>query len=287
MASGAGLKARLGGRKDLVAGAGLVIAGWLVILVINRWHVGPPVVFLCMAWLAVLLCGRSLWGSAQAAAGEGTGPDEAGFELSDGRVAELEKEKRALLKAIKEVEFDREMGKMSEEDAAEISRVYRARAIDIIKELEGDEGGKPTGQGAIDREIEREVRARLALAGVAERKVKAARSVAPAGASAAVASVETTADSAPGSAKDPRAGSKKAAARAAAGSKPPDDKPAEDRPGEAAADDDHDDDDDDDDDDEPGADAAASSEGDAESEDGAGSKSATGRTAAMQEREDA
>jgi hypothetical protein len=160
--------ARLSSRAELAVAGGFFVAGWLFILAINRWHVGAPVFFLSLGWLAVVLCGLFFWGSARAAAGEGTGPEQEGFALNAGRVEELEKEKKALLKAIRDVEFDRDMGKMSEEDAVEISRVYRARAIDILKELEGDEAGGPAA--SLDRVIEREVRARLALAGVASRK---------------------------------------------------------------------------------------------------------------------
>jgi hypothetical protein len=162
-----GSAARQSGRVDLLVAAGCFAAGWLFIMAINRWHIGPPVVFLTLGWLSVILCGLFFVGSARAAAGEGTGPEQEGFELTAGRLEELEKEKRALLKAIKEVEFDREMGKMSEEDADEISRVYRARAIDILKELEG---GAEVGAASLDQVIERELRARLALAGVAARK---------------------------------------------------------------------------------------------------------------------
>jgi len=179
---------RLGGRIDLAVGGALLVAGWLLILVINRWYLNPPVVFLGLGWLAVLLCGRFFWRAAMAAATEGVLPDDEGFELSAGRVAELEREKRHLLKAIKEVDFDREMGKMSEADATEITRVYRARAIDILKELEGEgegeviKGPRPT----LDRVIDREVRARLALAGVAKRKSSSAAPQASAPAAPAV-----------------------------------------------------------------------------------------------------
>ncbi|HKE13644.1 MAG TPA: hypothetical protein VKB80_02180, partial [Kofleriaceae bacterium] len=141
-------------------------------------------------WLAMVLCGFFFWSAAMAAATEGIGPDSEGFELSSGRVSELETEKRALLKAIKEVEFDRAMGKMSEADAAEITRVYRARAIDIIKQLEGEGEEGDASDAPLDQVIEREVRARMALAGVLSRRKSpprpqdagAAEAAAPAGA---------------------------------------------------------------------------------------------------------
>jgi hypothetical protein len=162
--------ARLGGRLDLAVGAAIVAVGWLLVLGFNHWHVTAPVVFLCLGWLAMVLCGFFFWRAALAAATEGTGPDSEGFELSSGRVAELETEKRALLKAIKEVEFDRAMGKMSEPDAAEITRVYRARAIDVLKELEGEGEDGDAADAPLDQVIEREVRARMVLAGILSRR---------------------------------------------------------------------------------------------------------------------
>lgn len=152
---------------DLLIGAGLALAGWFVVLAMNRWWVTAPVVFLCIGWLAILLAARALWRAAQSAGGETGEPEEAmsplSFEVVETRADELEREKRALLKAIKEVEFDREMGKMTEEDAGEIVKVYRARAIEILKEL--DQGGADADE-PVKARIDKELRARLALAGV-------------------------------------------------------------------------------------------------------------------------
>lgn len=174
-----GLRERLrrwaGTRSEALAAGGLVVAGWLLILAINRWYLGAPAVFLCLGWLSIVAAGRLLWIAAMRAGTElEGGPAEVEPVLT--RVEELEREKKALLKAIKEVEFDRELGKMSDADADEIVRVYRARAIEILKLLDGGapavaaEAGEP-----LDQVIEREVRARLALAGVKSKvHVKAA-----------------------------------------------------------------------------------------------------------------
>jgi len=72
----------------------------------------------------------------------------------------LEKEKKTLLKAIKEAEFDHQMGKLSQRDADEMIRGYRIRAIEVIKEIDR------LGSGAADsvrEQILREVRARIQL----------------------------------------------------------------------------------------------------------------------------
>ena len=55
------------------------------------------------------------------------------------RVA-LEHEKNLVLRTIKELEFDRAMGKMSEEDFKEMSVRLRARASRLIKQLDAGSG---------------------------------------------------------------------------------------------------------------------------------------------------
>jgi hypothetical protein len=54
--------------------------------------------------------------------------------------AELREDKRRLLRAIKELEFDHAMGKLSDEDFREIGDRYRLRAIEVLRSL--DEGGE-------------------------------------------------------------------------------------------------------------------------------------------------
>jgi hypothetical protein len=156
------LRAWPAAHPDWVAIAALLAAGWVLIGHVNGWHLGVPVLVLAIGWLAILLGGRFLWRSADAAAREG---EVGGDERFEGRSPreELEAEKRAVLKAIKEVEFDRDMGKMSESDAAEIVRFYRVRAIAILKELEDPEG-RPL---SAEEQVERELRARLEIAKVA------------------------------------------------------------------------------------------------------------------------
>jgi hypothetical protein len=147
----------------------LLAGGWLGILSINRWHFGPPVLFLWAGWLGVLLTARYLWVAGMSAAyDDESGVDDEEFWRPVGAQDELLREKRSLLKAIKEIEFDREMGKLSEKDATELTRFYRMRAIEIIKALES----KNEGELSIEEKIEREVKARLSVAS-ASAKAKA------------------------------------------------------------------------------------------------------------------
>jgi hypothetical protein len=75
-----------------------------------------------------------------------------GVEILHGRTrAALEREKTLLLRSIKELEFDRGMGKVSEKDFAEMSARLRTRAARLMRQL--DAGSVYRTQ--IEQEIER------------------------------------------------------------------------------------------------------------------------------------
>ncbi len=114
---------------------------------------------LWMGWFGVLLTLRFLWASG-AALWVGTTDNEGSFDVSLSRSRELAEEKKSLLRAIKEIEFDRDLGKMSEPDAKEMMRFYRARAIEVIKEIDGLVDVELT----VDERIARDVTARLTIA---------------------------------------------------------------------------------------------------------------------------
>ena len=80
------------------------------------------------------------------------------------RVA-LEREKLLTLRSIKELEFDRAMGKLSEADWQEMSTRLRARAAGLIRRL--DAGGDYRAQ--IEAEVARRLESRGAHPAVAER----------------------------------------------------------------------------------------------------------------------
>ena len=153
-----------------VTGATLLF-GWIFILWQNKFHVDVPVVVVCLGYLAVVLTITNLWRVGAAAVAPEDATDEA-WSRPLGERGELEKEKKTLLKAIKEAEFDQAMGKLSKVDAEELIRMYRARAIEVIKELERiDAGGPETPR----QKIEREVAARLAVEQKAKAEAKAAQ----------------------------------------------------------------------------------------------------------------
>jgi hypothetical protein len=75
--------------------------------------------------------------------------------LSERERAALQREKMLVLRSIKELEFDRSMGKLSDRDFDEMAVRLRTRAMTLMKQL--DEGA-----GGYRELIERELRSRLA-----------------------------------------------------------------------------------------------------------------------------
>jgi hypothetical protein len=148
-----------------------VVIGWLFILFHNSFHITPPVVFVCLGYFAAVATIYNLFRTGVSVVAQNAEDDgENAWGKPMGPRAELEREKRALLKAIKEAEFDHQMGKLSKADADEMIRTYRLRAIEVIKALE-EAPGVPVGEGGTVREqIEREVRARLEVEGKPRKK---------------------------------------------------------------------------------------------------------------------
>jgi hypothetical protein len=92
--------------------------------------------------------------------------------LTDRLRADLEREKALTLRSIKELEFDRAMGKVSPQDFDEMAGRLRARAIGIMKQLDA-------GTSAYRMLIERELASRVSGAAVAtpaETRTSATRS---------------------------------------------------------------------------------------------------------------
>ena len=137
----------------------MLVAGWAFIVGSNRFHVTAPVVVVCLSYLAVLFTIVNLWRTGASAAAPAD--EDAGWGRPVGARGELEKEKRTLLKGIKEAEFDAAMGKLSKADSESLIREYRAAgAIEVIKEID------TIGEGSAlstREQIEREVKARIAL----------------------------------------------------------------------------------------------------------------------------
>lgn len=160
----------------LMAAAGTVV-GWSFIGWHYRFRLSPAMVFLALGWLAVVSAVLFLWRTAFAAT------DDADEDLAwwrpSGATDELVREKKSLLKAIKEIEFDHQLGKMNNDDADQILRMYKARAIEVIKAIDLVEAGLAGSTKSTREEIEREVRARREL-GNGRARTKAKKAAKPA-----------------------------------------------------------------------------------------------------------
>ncbi len=105
------------------------------------------------AWVGFMLY-RTLWPLAASDFQDRT-------EIIAGRTrAALEREKQLVLRALKELEFDRAMGKVAPADFKEVSGRLRARAMTLMQQLD-------VALPGYREEIERELARRLAAAGEA------------------------------------------------------------------------------------------------------------------------
>jgi len=94
--------------------------------------------------------------------------------LSESMRAVLEREKMLVLRSIKELEFDRAMGKLSEKDFDEMAARLRARAMSLMRQLDAGGGYREL--------IERELKARVSNSSARparEKRVKSSPDVPP------------------------------------------------------------------------------------------------------------
>jgi hypothetical protein len=139
------------------------VPGWLVAaacagaavvygLVLEKMSFGPPLVMLGLGGMTLALCGMALWRVIDPL----TRPDGVAAmpARAPQRLRELEREKQAVLKAIKEIEIDHQMRKIADGDYREMIERYRTRAMRLISEIEAGDNFRPL--------IERELKDRLA-----------------------------------------------------------------------------------------------------------------------------
>lgn len=124
----------------------------LLIAIVLGTLYGVQLVVLSLAGGALLLVIWLLWSSVQALAGESELTFEEAFSMG-ARSAE-EEQKRAVLRALKDLEYERSVGKISEEDYHEYSARYRAEAKRLIRDL--DES-LAEARKQVEREVERRV----------------------------------------------------------------------------------------------------------------------------------
>ena len=147
-------------RRSILVFVGVSLAIALVVLLGLRFAVGvdfdSPTLALALACMAMIWALRAMWSivialsrpTAETLIVEG----DLGAEFST--QSDLRDEKRRVLRAIKELEFDHAMGKLSEEDFRAVGDRYRMRAIEVMRALDGS------------REIHPQLREHLAAVGV-------------------------------------------------------------------------------------------------------------------------
>jgi hypothetical protein len=138
----------------------IIPALWLAGVLVAGAIAGIQLAFLVLAAGVLTLVIALMWSSVQSL----TGGASIGFEeaLGMGAPSKVEEEKRAVLRALKDLEYERGVGKISPEDYAELSAKYRAEAKRLIQSV--DEALKPARS-----EVERAIGKRLDRAGLSEK----------------------------------------------------------------------------------------------------------------------
>ncbi|HYP76708.1 MAG TPA: zinc ribbon domain-containing protein [Polyangiaceae bacterium] len=120
---------------------------------------GVQLVVLILAAAALLLVIWLLWSSVQALTGESELTFEEAFSLG-ARSAE-EEQKRAVLRALKDLEYERSVGKISDDDYHEYAARYRAEAKRLIQGLEEN---LAEGRKQVEAELTRRLSKKLSTA---------------------------------------------------------------------------------------------------------------------------
>jgi hypothetical protein len=152
------------GRRRRVPGLVLALGGAAVAAGYGYLALGmrpaPPLVMVALGGFTLVLCALALWRVIDPLTGAAAA-DQAAAKTPY-RIRELEREKQAVLKAIKEIDLDYQMRKISEADYRDMVERYRARALRILGELAAGDSYR----ALIERELkDRLAAARLAAAG--------------------------------------------------------------------------------------------------------------------------
>ncbi|MEI9953778.1 MAG: zinc ribbon domain-containing protein [Pseudomonadota bacterium] len=131
----------------------------LLAAIISGTLFGVQLLVLTLAGAALLLVIWLLWSSVQALAGESELTFEEAFSLGT-RSAE-EEQKRAVLRALKDLEYERSVGKISEDDYHEYSARYRAEAKRLIQSLDEN---LAEGRRQVEEELARRLNKKVAKA---------------------------------------------------------------------------------------------------------------------------
>jgi hypothetical protein len=113
-----------------------------------------PIAFIVLAALALLVAMSFLWASLRALLG-GTEQHDMIQSQAMRRRADLLDEKDAVLRSLKDLEFERQVGKISEADFQRLDDECRVRAKRILKELDDDlKDHRKKAQALLKKELE-------------------------------------------------------------------------------------------------------------------------------------
>lgn len=135
----------------------VVPLAWILAAIVVDVVWGIQMMLLVLAAGAVALVITLLWGSVQSL----TGGTPLGFEeaLGMGAPSKVEEEKRSVLRALKDLEYERSVGKISPQDYAQLLAQYRAEAKRLIQSVD-------ESLGSAREEVEKSLEQRLARAGI-------------------------------------------------------------------------------------------------------------------------
>jgi hypothetical protein len=127
--------------------AGLI--GATIVVFLSRGQTPSGIVLLSLTIFAAAVVGIAAWRALAPLTGK---HDLLATQVLGGRTrAALEREKALVLRSIKELEFDRAMGKVSDKDFNEMSARLRLRATGLLQQLDAGTGYR----AEIEKEIER------------------------------------------------------------------------------------------------------------------------------------
>ncbi len=109
------------------------LAGIAVSIILGFTN-GIAVAVLALAATAMLTSVAAIWASLQVLAGDR--PESLGGALQLMTSGGESEQKAYLLRALKDLEFERSLGKISDQDYAELKQRYRARAKEVLQELD-------------------------------------------------------------------------------------------------------------------------------------------------------
>ena len=113
-----------------------------------------PMVFIALASLALLSAICFIWASLRTLLGEGQRDVTQSAAMK--RRADLLDEKDAVLRSLKDLEFERQVGKISDEDFKRVEAEFRGRAKRILKELDSDlKEHRQKAKTLVQKELER------------------------------------------------------------------------------------------------------------------------------------